>query len=87
MEEGPLTGSYARDIKCFVLRWENAPGRLQRDLFKLARKERLKDAFKKAGPKISGTVYMVEVLVPSDCMGEVMSDLQKPPCLIEGMRQ
>ena len=77
MEEGPLTGSYARDIRVVVY----APARCIRvdsnELsFKLAGRNAFKEAFKKAGPKIMEPIYSVEVLVPSDRMGDVMSDLQ-----------
>jgi elongation factor G len=53
--------------------------------FKLAGRNAFKEAFKKAGPKIMEPVYNVEVLVPSDCMGDVMSDLQNRRAMIEGM--
>lgn len=85
MEEGPLTGSYARDIKCFVYDGKMHPVDSNEISFKLAGRNAFKDAFKKAGPKIMEPVYMVEVLVPSDCMGDVMSDLQNRRALIEGM--
>ena len=53
--------------------------------FKLAARNAFKEAFKKAGPKIMEPIYNVEVLVPSDCMGDVMSDLQNRRAMIEGM--
>ena len=85
MEEGPLTGSYARDIKCYVYDGKMHPVDSNEISFKLAGRNAFKDAFKKAGPKIMEPIYMVEVLVPSDCMGDVMSDLQNRRALIEGM--
>jgi elongation factor G len=53
--------------------------------FKLAARNAFKEAFKQAGPKIMEPIYNVEVLVPSDCMGDVMSDLQNRRAMIEGM--
>ncbi|MBO5699952.1 MAG: elongation factor G, partial [Bacteroidales bacterium] len=53
--------------------------------FKLAARNAFKEAFKKAGPKIMEPIYNVEILVPSDCMGDVMSDLQNRRAMIEGM--
>jgi elongation factor G len=53
--------------------------------FKLASRNAFKEAFKQAGPKIMEPIYNVEVLVPSDCMGDVMSDLQNRRAMIEGM--
>jgi elongation factor G len=85
MEEGPLTGSYARDIRVFVYDGKMHPVDSNEISFKLAGRNAFKEAFKKAGPKIMEPVYDVEVLVPSDYMGDVMSDLQNRRSIIEGM--
>jgi elongation factor G len=85
MEEGPLTGSYARDIRVFVYDGKMHPVDSNEISFKLAGRNAFKEAFKKAGPKIMEPVYDVEVLVPSDYMGDVMSDLQNRRSMIEGM--
>lgn len=53
--------------------------------FKLAGRNAFREAFKKAGPKIMEPIYSVEVLVPTDKMGDVMSDLQNRRAMIEGM--
>ena len=42
-------------------------------------------AFKKAAPKILEPIYELEVLVPSDRMGDVMSDLQSRRAIVQGM--
>lgn len=85
MEEGPLTGSYARDIRVFVYDGKMHPVDSNEISFKLAGRNAFKEAFKKAGPKIMEPVYNVEVLVPSEYMGDVMSDLQNRRAMIEGM--
>ena len=85
MEEGPLTGSYARDIRVFVYDGKMHPVDSNEISFKLAGRNAFKEASKKAGPKIMEPIYNVEVLVPSDCMGDVMSDLQNRRAMIEGM--
>ena len=85
MEEGPLTGSYARDIKVYVYDGKMHPVDSNEISFKLAGRNAFKEAFKKAGPKIMEPVYNVEVLVPADAMGDVMSDLQNRRAMIEGM--
>ncbi len=85
MEEGPLTGSYARDIRVFVYDGKMHPVDSNEISFKLAGRNAFKEAFKKAGPKIMEPIYNIEVLVPSDCMGDVMSDLQNRRAMIEGM--
>jgi len=85
MEEGPLTGSYARDIRVFVYDGKMHAVDSNEISFKLAGRHAFSDAFKNAGPKILEPVYDVEVKVPSDRMGDVMSDLQGRRALIEGM--
>ena len=85
MNEGPLTGSYARDIRVFIYDGKMHPVDSNEMAFKLAARNAFKEAFKKAGPKIMEPIYNVEILVPSDCMGDVMSDLQNRRAMIEGM--
>ena len=85
MEEGPLTGSYARDIRVFVYDGKMHPVDSNEISFKLAGRNAFSMAFKNAGPKILEPIYDVEVKVPSDRMGDVMSDLQGRRAIIEGM--
>ena len=85
MNEGPLTGSYARDIRVFVYDGKMHPVDSNEMAFKLAGRNAFKEAFKIAGPKIMEPIYNVEIFVPSDCMGDVMSDLQNRRAMIEGM--
>lgn len=85
MEEGPLTGSYARDIRVVVYDGKMHPVDSNEISFKLAGRNAFREAFKKAGPKIMEPIYKVEILVPSDKMGDVMSDLQNRRAMIEGM--
>ncbi|MEN6619115.1 MAG: elongation factor G [Rikenellaceae bacterium] len=85
MEEGPLTGSYARDIRVFIYDGKMHPVDSNEISFRLAGRNAFKEAFRKAGPKIMEPIYNIEVLVPSDCMGDVMSDLQNRRAMIEGM--
>lgn len=85
MEEGPLTGSRARDIRVVVYDGKMHPVDSNELSFKLAGRNAFKDAFKNAGPKIMEPIYSVEVIVPSDKLGDVMSDLQNRRAMIEGM--
>lgn len=85
MEEGPLTGSYARDIKVYVYDGKMHPVDSNELSFKLAARNAFKEAFKIANPKIMEPVFNLEVLVPADYMGDVMSDLQNRRAIIEGM--
>lgn len=85
MEEGPLTGSYARDIRVILYDGKMHPVDSNEISFKLAARNAFKEAFKNASPKIMEPIYKVEILVPSDRMGDVMSDLQNRRAIIEGM--
>ncbi len=85
LEEGPLTGSYARDIRVYVYDGKMHPVDSNEISFMLAGRNAFSQAFKVAGPKIMEPVYEVEVLVPSDYMGDVMSDLQGRRAVVQGM--
>ncbi len=85
MEEGPLTGSYARDICVAVYDGKMHPVDSNEISFRLAGRNAFKDAFKNAGPKIMEPIYKVDILVPSDRMGDVVSDLQGRRGVILGM--
>jgi elongation factor G len=85
IEQGPLTGSYARDIRVSVYDGKMHPVDSNEISFKLAGRNAFRTAFKNAGPKIMEPIYEVEVLVPGDKMGDVMSDLQNRRSIILGM--
>ncbi len=85
IEEGPLTGSYARDIIVNIYDGKMHPVDSNEISFKLAGRNAFKDAFKNAGPKIMEPVYDVEVMVPEEKMGDVMTDLQGRRAIIMGM--
>jgi elongation factor G len=85
MEEGPLTGSYARDIRVVIYDGKMHPVDSNEISFRLAGRNAFSIAFKKAGAKILEPIYDVEILVPSDRLGDVMSDLQGRRALIMGM--
>ncbi len=85
IEEGPLTGSYARDIVFYVYDGKMHPVDSNEISFKLAGRNAFKEAFKNAGPQILEPIYDVEVLVPEDKMGDVMTDLQGRRAIIMGM--
>ena len=85
MESGPLTGSYARDVRVIVYDGKMHPVDSNELSFMLAARHAFSEAFKNAGPKILEPIYDLEVYVPSDFMGDVMSDLQGRRALIMGM--
>ena len=85
MEQGPLTGSYARDVRVIVYDGKMHPVDSNELSFMLAARQAFSAAFKEAGPKILEPIYDLEVYVPGDYMGDVMSDLQGRRALIMGM--
>ena len=85
MEQGPLTGSYARDVRVIVYDGKMHLVDSNEISFMLAGRNAFSEAFKNAGPKILEPIYDVEVFVPSDKMGDVMGDLQGRRAMIMGM--
>jgi len=85
MEVGPLTGSYARDIRVYVYDGKMHPVDSNEISFRLAGRNAFSTAFKNANPKILEPVYDVEIYVPSDRMGDVISDLQGRRGMVLGM--
>lgn len=85
MERGPLTGSYARDVRVIVYDGKMHPVDSNELSFMLAARNAFSMAFKAAGPKILEPIYDLEVFVPADFMGDVMSDLQGRRAMIMGM--
>ncbi len=85
MEQGPLTGSYARDVRVIVYDGKMHPVDSNEISFMLAGRNAFSEAFKNAGPKVLEPIYDVEVSLPADCMGDVMGDLQGRRAMIMGM--
>ncbi len=85
MEQGPLTGSYARDVRVMIYDGKMHPVDSNEISFRLAGRNAFSEAFRNAGPKILEPVYDVEVLTPADTMGDVMGDLQGRRAIIMGM--
>lgn len=85
LEQGPLTGSYARDVRVVVYDGKMHPVDSNEISFMLAGRNAFSEAFKNAGPKILEPIYDISVFVPSDKMGDVMSDLQGRRAMIMGM--
>ncbi|NTW31322.1 MAG: elongation factor G [Bacteroidetes bacterium] len=85
IEEGPLTGSYARDIIVSIYDGKMHPVDSNEISFKLAGRNAFREAFKNAAPKILEPIYEVEVIMPSERMGDVMTDLQGRRAIVLGM--
>ena len=85
MEEGPITGSYVRDVRVMVYDGKMHPVDSNDISFKIAGAQAFRHAFEQANPKILEPVYDLEVYVPEDLMGDVMTDLQSRRAIIMGM--
>ena len=85
MEQGPLTGSYARDIVVNIFDGKMHPVDSNETAFKIAGRTAFREAFKLAGPKIKEPIYDVAVTVPTESQGGVMTDLQGRRAIVMGM--
>ena len=85
MTEGPTTGSYVRDINVYVYDGKMHAVDSNDMAFKLAGMMAFKEAFQQADPKLMEPIYDLEVLVPEEQMGDVMSDLNTRRTVIMGM--
>ncbi len=85
LEQGPLTGSYARDIICYIYDGKMHPVDSNEMAFKIAGRMAFSAAFKNAGPKIMEPIYDLDVRMPADLMGAVMTDLQGRRAIVMGM--
>jgi elongation factor G len=85
MEEGPITGSYVRDVRVMVYDGKMHPVDSNDISFKIAGMMAFKEAFMKSEPQLLEPIYDLEIMVPEDIMGEVMGDLQTRRSLIMGM--
>jgi elongation factor G len=85
MEEGPITGSYVRDVRVMVYDGKMHPVDSNDISFKIAGMMAFKDAFMKAEPQLLEPIYNLEIRVPEEIMGDVMGDLQTRRALIMGI--
>lgn len=85
MEEGPLTKSYARDIRVMLFDGKMHPVDSNDISFKIAGAHAFKAAFLDAKPKLLEPIHELTVKVPEELMGNVMTDLQSRRSIILGM--
>ena len=85
MEEGPLTGSYVRDVRVILFDGKMHPVDSNDLSFKLAGAHAFKDAFLNASPKLMEPIHDVVVKMPEEMMGAVMTDLQARRAIVMGM--
>lgn len=85
MHEGPLTGSYVRDVRVCVYDGKMHPVDSNDISFKIAGLKAFKQAFQEADPQILEPIYNVEVSSPDELTGSVIGDLQTRRAVVEGM--
>lgn len=85
MEEGPLTGSYARDVRVMLFDGKMHAVDSNDISFKIAGAHAFKEAFLNAKPKLLEPINELSVKVPEELMGNVMTDLQSRRSIILGM--
>ncbi|MBR1480661.1 MAG: elongation factor G [Paludibacteraceae bacterium] len=85
IEQGPLTGSYARDVRVIIYDGKMHPVDSNEISFRLAGRNAFAEAFRNANPKVLEPIYDVEVLVPTELMGDVMSDINNRRGMVLGM--
>jgi elongation factor G len=85
MEQGPITGSYVRDVRVMVYDGKMHPVDSNDISFKIAGMMAFKEAFMNADPTLLEPLYDIEILLPEEIMGEVMGDLQTRRSIIMGI--
>lgn len=85
MLEGPLTGSYVRDVRVAVYDGKMHAVDSNDISFKIAGMMAFKEAFHSAQPQLLEPIYEVETEAPEHVMGDVMSELQTRRSVIMGM--
>ena len=85
MEEGPLTGSYIRDVRVMVYDGKMHSVDSNDISFKIAGAHAFKEAFLNANPKLLEPTNTLTVKVPEEMVGNVMTDLQSRRSIIQGI--
>jgi elongation factor G len=85
LQEGPLTGSYVRDVRVSVYDGKMHPVDSNDIAFKIAGMMAFREAFHAASPQLLEPIYEMEVTIPSPMMGDIMSELQTHRSIIMGL--
>lgn len=85
LREGPLTGSYVRDIRVSVYDGKMHPVDSNEISFKIAGMMAFRDAFHRADPLLLEPVYEIRVSTPVQLVGDIMSEVQSHRSLILGI--
>ena len=85
MQNGPMSQCRVRDIRVSVYDGSMHSVDSNDAAFKTAALMAFRDGFMQAKPKLMEPVYEIEVTVPADYMGDVMSDISTRRGQIQGM--
>ncbi|WZL88999.1 elongation factor G [Salinimicrobium sp. 3283s] len=85
MEEGPLTGSYIRDVRAMVYDGKMHSVDSNDISFKIAGAHAFKKAFLDADPKLLEPALDLTLKVPEEMVGNVMTELQSRRSIIQGI--
>ena len=87
MEQGVVAGFPVVDVKAIVFDGKEHPVDSKDIAFQTAGREAFKLAMQEAGAAVLEPVYLVEVVVPEEYMGDVMSDFNTRRGRVQGMEQ
>ena len=85
MQQGPITGSFVRDVRVAVFDGKMHPVDSNDMAFKIAGMMAFKEAFQKADPLLLEPIYAIEVRCPDELTGNILGDLQMRRGVVEGM--
>ncbi|MBL7942497.1 MAG: elongation factor G [Flavobacteriales bacterium] len=85
MEQGPLTGSYVRDVRVMLYDGKMHDVDSNDISFQIAAQMAFKEAFVNAQPKLLEPIFEIEITSPNEVTGDVMTDLQGRRAIILGM--
>lgn len=85
MESGPLTESYIRDIRVMVYDGKMHAVDSNDISFKIAGAHAFKEAFLNANPKLLEPIEQLQLRVPEQMVGNVMTELQSRRAIIQGV--
>ena len=87
MDKGVIAGYPVVDVKAVVYDGKEHPVDSKDIAFQTAGREAFKQAFKSANPVLLEPIYVAEVVVPNEYMGDVMGDFNTRRGRVLGMEQ
>ncbi len=87
LDQGVIAGYPIVDVKAVVFDGKHHPVDSKDIAFQTAGREVFKLAMQEAGPTLLEPIYNIQVIVPEEYMGDVMSDLNNRRGRVQGMEQ